>query len=187
MTWGEKLAAQVRQVYLWAECKRILAHFIGEPRVDHHWRPIAFAILVTWRVQLLFAQLLVAAFSAALGDDLANYVCRTTAPTVLTSPIKMSLHTATPGNNGASEVSGGAGPYARVSAGYSAASGGACALAATLSFTGMPNATVTHVGLWDTNATTPKFLQGAALGASQAVGAGNTLQITAATNTFTGT
>lgn len=124
------------------------------------------------------------AFSAAVGDDLANYICRSTAPTALTSPIKMSLHTATPGATGANEVTGGS--YARQSAGYSAASGGACALAATLSFTGMPVATVTHIGLWDSNGT-PKFLQGGALAASKTTGSGDTLQITAATNTFTGT
>lgn len=121
------------------------------------------------------------AFSSTVGNDLANYVCRGTAPTSLTTPIKMSLHTADPGATGASEVSGGS--YARQTAGYNAASSGACALAGTLSFTLMPAATVTHIGLWDSTGT-PKFLQGAALSASKTVGAGDTLQITAATNTF---
>src|SRR5436190_7793240 len=100
---------------------------------------------------------------ATVANDLANYVCRGTAPTTLTTPIKMSIHTADPGATGASEATGGS--YARQSAGYNAASGGACALAATLSFTSMPAGTFTHIGLWDSTGT-PKFLQGAALAAS---------------------
>jgi hypothetical protein len=123
------------------------------------------------------------AFSATVANDLANYVCRGTAPTALTTPIKLSLHTADPGATGASEATGGS--YARQSAGYNAASGGACALAGTVSFTGMPAATVTHVGIWDSTGT-PKFLQGAALAAAKTVGAGDTLNVTSATNTFTG-
>lgn len=123
-------------------------------------------------------------FSAVVGNDLATYICIGTAPTALTAAIKVSLHTATPGATGASEVTGGS--YARLAAGYSAASGGACALAAALNFTSMPAVTVTHIGLWDNNAT-PKFLQGAALAASKTLNSGDTLSLTAATNTFTGT
>jgi hypothetical protein len=122
-------------------------------------------------------------FSATVANDLANYVCRGTAPTTLTAPIKISLHTADPGATGANEVTGGS--YARLSAGYNAASGGVCALAATLSFNGMPAVTVTHIGLWDSTGT-PKFLQGAALAASKTLGAGDTLSLTAASDTFTG-
>jgi hypothetical protein len=124
------------------------------------------------------------AFSTVLSNDLANYVCRGTAPTTLTTPIKISLHTADPGATGASEATGGS--YARQTAGYSTASGGACALAATLNFTSMPAATITHVGIWDSTGT-PKFLQGAALAASKTLSAGDTLALTAATDTFSGT
>jgi hypothetical protein len=137
---------------------------------------------------LLFCAVMVNAMSAAFGttpaNDLANYICRGTAPTALTTPVKMSLHTADPGATGASEATGGS--YARQTAGYNTASGGACALAATLNFTGLAAATYTHIGLWDSTAT-PKFLQGAALSASQTLPGGATLQITAATDTFTGT
>lgn len=123
------------------------------------------------------------ALSSTAANDIANYICRGTAPTTLTTPIKMSIHTADPGATGANEATGGS--YARLSAGYNAASGGACALAATLSFTAMPAGTFTHIGLWDSTGT-PKFLQGAALAASKTLGAGDTLQITAATDTITG-
>lgn len=124
------------------------------------------------------------AFSSTVANDLANYVCRGTAPTTLTAPIKISLHTADPGATGASEATGGS--YARQTAGYNTASGGACAIAATVNFTSMPAATITHVGLWDSTGT-PKFLQGAALAASKTLSAGDTLALTSATDTFTGT
>jgi len=123
------------------------------------------------------------AFSSAVGNDLANYVYRGVAPTTLTTPIKVSIHTADPGATGANEASGGS--YARQTAGYNAASGGACALAATLSFTLMPAGTFTHIGLWDSTGT-PKFLEGAALASSRTLVLNDTLQITSATGTFTG-
>lgn len=124
------------------------------------------------------------AFSSTVANDLANYVCRGTAPTTLTTPMKISIHTADPGTTGANEVSGGS--YARQTAGYNTASSGACALNATLVFTGMPGVTATHVGIWDSTGT-PKFMQGAALSSSVAIGAGSTFNLTSATNTFTGT
>lgn len=123
-------------------------------------------------------------YSTVVANDLANYVCRGTAPTVLTAPIRLSVHTADPGATGANEVTGGS--YARQAAGYNTASGGACALAAAVNFAGMPAGTFTHVGIWDTNATTPKYLQGAALAVAKTLGAGDTLSLTSATNTFTG-
>lgn len=122
--------------------------------------------------------------SSTAANDIANYICRGTAPTSLTTPIKISLHTGDPGTTGANESTGGS--YARQTAGYNTASGGACALAATLNFTGMPASTVTHIGIWDSTGT-PKFLQGAALAASKTLGAGDTLALTAATDTVTGT
>ena len=121
--------------------------------------------------------------SSTAANDIANYICRGTAPTTLATPIKISLHTADPGATGASESTGGS--YARQTAGYNTASGGACALAATLNFTGMPASTVTHIGIWDSTGT-PKFLQGAALASSKTLGAGDTLALTAATDTVTG-
>lgn len=121
------------------------------------------------------------AFSSTVANDLANYLCRGTAPTSLTTPIKLSLHTGDPGATGANEATGGS--YARQNAGYNAASGGACALAATVVFSAMPASTITHVGIWDSSGT-PKFLQGATLAASKTLNSGDTLNLTSATNTF---
>ncbi len=124
--------------------------------------------------------------SATLANRIADYICRAVTPTALTSSVKMSLHTADPGATGASEVA--TGTYARQAAGYNAAGSGACALAATVSFTGIGasgTTTVTHIGLWD-SAGTPLFLHGAALSSSVTVSAGGTIQITSATDTITG-
>lgn len=122
------------------------------------------------------------ALSTTIANEIATYICIGTAP-ARTTTRKMSLHTADPGSTGANEVTGGS--YARQNAGYAAASGGACALSGSVSFTSMPAVTVTHIGIWD-SAGTPQFFQGAALTSSQAVGAGNTLSITSATNTVAG-
>jgi hypothetical protein len=122
--------------------------------------------------------------NSTIANRIADYVCRGVTPAALTTPVKLSLHTADPGTTGASEATGGS--YARQSAGYSAASGGACALAGTVSFTGMPAGTYTHLGLWD-SAGTPVFLQGAAFASSATVSAGGTVNVTSATDTATGT
>lgn len=153
-------------------------------------QPLTFGLY--FKMVLLSTGILVAygswaalmALSATAANDIANYLCRGTAPTALTTPIKLSLHTADPGATGASEVTGGS--YARQSAGYNTASGGACALAGTVSFTGMPASSSTHLGIWDSTGT-PKFLQGAALSATATVSAGGTVNVTSATDTVTGT
>ena len=86
----------------------------------------------------------------------------------------VSLHTADPGETGASEASGGS--YARQSASFGAASGGAISNDAAISFTGMPAATITHVGVWDAS-TAGNFLWGGALTASKTTNAGDTFTI----------
>lgn len=135
-------------------------------------------------ILMFILMLMRASLSATVADDIANYVCRGTAPTALTTPIKISLHTASPGTTGANEAAGGS--YARQTAGYNASSGGACALAATLTFT-VQAATYTHIGIWDSTGT-PKFLQGAALASSIVIGSnGQQIQLTSATDTVTGT
>lgn len=85
-----------------------------------------------------------------------------------------SLHTADPGETGASEVTGGS--YGRQSASFGAASGGAISNDANITFTSMPATTVTHVGLWDAS-TSGNFLWGGALTASKTTNSGDTFQI----------
>lgn len=90
--------------------------------------------------------------------------------------VYVSLHTGDPGETGASEATGGS--YARQSAAFDAAASGATANSGTISFTGMPAATITHVGCWDA-LTTGNFLWGGALSASKATNSGDTFQIAA--------
>jgi hypothetical protein len=124
------------------------------------------------------------ALSSLCATDIGNYAVTGSAPTALSAPMKLSLHTGDPGTTGASEASGGS--YARQTAAYASASGGANALTVTLNFTSMPAGTYTHVGIWDSHGT-PKFRLGSALAASKTLSSGDTLSLTAATLTVTGT
>lgn len=89
--------------------------------------------------------------------------------------IYLSLHTADPGETGASEVSGGT--YVRQAVTWAAAhaTNGTIANSAATNHTLMPAATVTYAGLWDAS-TTGNFLWGGPLGASKTTNAGDTFQ-----------
>src|SRR5512141_2772577 len=92
--------------------------------------------------------------------------------------IYVSLHSADPGDTGAGEISGGAGPYARQSANaaFSAASAGSKTTSADLTWTGMPACTVSYVGIFDA-LTTGNCLFIGSLTASKVVNAGDTFKI----------
>ncbi|HHB12213.1 MAG TPA: hypothetical protein ENK62_03325 [Chromatiales bacterium] len=109
-----------------------------------------------------------------LENKILDKVLSATDFTVTT--VYVSLHTADPGETGGNEVSGGS--YARQSASFGSASAGTASNSATLSFTDMPAATITHVGLWDAS-TAGNFLWGGALTASKTTNAGDTFQIAA--------
>lgn len=89
----------------------------------------------------------------------------------------VSLHTADPGETGASESTGGS--YARqvATTKFGVASAGAVSNTAAISFTNMPASTITHVGVWDA-VTAGNFLWGGAITpSSKSVNAGDTVQI----------
>lgn len=85
-----------------------------------------------------------------------------------------SLHTATPGTTGASEVTGGAPAYARKALTWSPGTTGTNT--ATVTFDVPTGITITHAGVW-TAVTAGTFLDGAALAASQAFSAQGTYQL----------
>lgn len=85
----------------------------------------------------------------------------------------VSLHTGDPGATGANEVTGGS--YARQAVTLSAASNKASSNSGALNFTGMPAATITHVGIW-TAASDGTFEIGGSLTASKTTNAGDTFQ-----------
>lgn len=93
--------------------------------------------------------------------------------TAPTGPMKLALETATGSNSAAgTEVTGGS--YARQTITFGAASAGAASNSGSISFTGMPAATVTGVEVYD-SAGTPRRCWVGALTASKTVGAGDTL------------
>jgi hypothetical protein len=65
-----------------------------------------------------------------------------------TQALYASLHTATPGSSGASEVTGGAPAYARKSLTWNNASTGSKTLSNTPTFDVPASTTVAYVGLW---------------------------------------
>lgn len=97
------------------------------------------------------------------------------APAVVTPYI--SLHTADPGETGANEVAGGS--YARQAGSFGNAAAGAVTTTATIDFTGMPSATLTHVGVWSSSTATASanFIWGGALTASKSTNSGDTFRI----------
>jgi hypothetical protein len=107
-----------------------------------------------------------------LENKILDKVFRNTDFTVTTPYV--SLHTADPGETGASEATGGS--YARQSGSFDAASSGATANSGAINFTGMPAATITHVGIWDAS-TSGNFLWGGAATASKTYGSGDTAQV----------
>lgn len=92
--------------------------------------------------------------------------------------IYISLHSADPGETGASEIAAGGNTYARQTAAFDTAAAGATANSALIEWLDMPGLTVTHVGVWDA-LTTGNFIWGGVLDSSQVVAAGNTFQIAA--------
>lgn len=88
----------------------------------------------------------------------------------------ISLHTASPGKTGASEVTGGSPAYARKAATWAVAASGAKALSAALTFDIPAGTTVTHIGLW-TAVSGGTFLQGEALPDSRAFTNQGTLEV----------
>ena len=108
-----------------------------------------------------------------LEEELLDQVFNNLAAPAISTPY-ISLHTADPGETGASECTGGS--YARQAGSFGAASGGAISTDADLQFTSMPACTVTHVGVWDA-ASGGNFLWGGALSASKTVNSGDTFEI----------
>lgn len=113
-----------------------------------------------------------------LENELLDHVFNAdyTAP----ASVHISLHTADPGETGASEVTGGS--YARQSVtrgtGWNVASNGLVDNANIISFADMPAVTVTHVGMFDAS-TAGNFLYGGALAASRVVNSGDTFEFAA--------
>jgi len=107
-----------------------------------------------------------------LENKILDKVFSNTDFTVTTAYV--SLHTGDPGETGADEAAGGS--YARQSAAFDASASGATANAADITFTAMPTATITHIGVWDAS-TTGNFLWGGAASASKALTSGDEYKI----------
>jgi len=81
----------------------------------------------------------------------------------------VSLHTATPGTTGASEVSGGSPAYARVAVTWNAAASGSVTNSSALTINAPASTTFTHFGIWSAS-TAGTYYIGGALGTSITTG-----------------
>lgn len=95
----------------------------------------------------------------------------------ITTPLKLALLTANGSDSAAgTEVSGGS--YARQTVAFGAASGGSASNSGTVTFSGMPAATVTGWEIYDSSGT-PKRLWSGALGTSRTFLAGDSASFAA--------
>jgi len=109
-----------------------------------------------------------------LEDALLDHFLATSAYTA-PSAVYVALYTAAPSDSGGgTEVTGGS--YARQSAAFDAASGGATANTSNIDFTGMPACTVVAVGVFDA-ASSGNLLVHGTLSANKTVDAGDILRI----------
>jgi hypothetical protein len=117
---------------------------------------------------------MMAAISNYLENELLDHVLKAAAYTAGAS-VKLALFTSNPTDAGSgTEVSGGS--YARQTITFgTAASGGTISNTADITFTTMPAATVTHVGIYEH--TSDNLLFHGALSSSKSVDAGDTFKI----------
>lgn len=114
-------------------------------------------------------------------DNTLNSWFRNTAFATLTAQMAVSLHSADPTTSGAGTEVGGS-SYARQNVTFNAPSGGVVAASAALNFSGMPAATISHVGIW----AGVQFQQGGALtGGSQPITSGNTFTLSSLSSSLT--
>lgn len=109
--------------------------------------------------------------------EILDHIFNNAAAPAVTTPY-ISLHTADPGETGASEAAGGS--YARQGGAFGAAAAGEVSNTATIDFTDMPSATITHAGVWISSTATgsANFIWGGALTTGKTVNSGDTFRIT---------
>ena len=125
-----------------------------------------------------------AAMSDYLENKFLDYVLRNTADWA-PSAVYLALHTASPADDeSGAEVSGGS--YARQAITFNAAhaTAGTATNSSAETFSSMPTATVTHIGIWDASSSGNLLFHGAGT-ASKAVTSGDSITVAADAITVT--
>lgn len=123
-------------------------------------------------------------FSNYLENEILDHIFTDVGFSAGVATIFLSLHSADPGETGASEISASGGGPLRITAtrntDWNSASTGLTDNANALTWSGMPSATVTHVGMWDDSAgASENFLMGGSLSATAVLNSGDTFEIAA--------
>jgi hypothetical protein len=116
----------------------------------------------------------------ALGTNALNVA----ANAVTGAALYMSLHSASPGANGANELTGGSPAYARQALTWGSASGGVASVSGTVSFNIPAGSTVAYVGLWSAS-TSGTWYGAVQLASSESYTGQGVYQVTAASLTAT--
>lgn len=123
-----------------------------------------------------------ASLTNAHGNNVLDASLGTASFTATTTPLKCRLMTANGSSSSAgTEVTGGS--YASQTVTFASASGLSASASGTVTYTGMPAATVVGVELWD-SAGSPVRKHWGALSASKTTNSGDTLSITSLTVSF---
>lgn len=113
------------------------------------------------------------AFGTTWKNEILDQILNNAAAPAVSTPY-VALHTGDPGSTGANEVTGGG--YGRVGGSFGTPSGGTCSNDATVDFTNMPSATLTHVSIWDAS-TAGNMIVGGALTTSKTTNSGDTFRM----------
>lgn len=112
-------------------------------------------------------------FTEVTAHKILNKILKNTDFTHPTA-VKVSLHTANLGETGANEVVGG--DYERKTPTLGVSAAKEILNTAVINWTNMPACTVTHIGIWDTEAV-PNFWWGGVLSVAKTVDAGDKLTL----------
>lgn len=112
-------------------------------------------------------------FTTATGNKILNKLLRATDFTHPTS-LRVSLHTDAPGEDGSNELEGTIDyPYERQAVTFDEPQDKETSNMGRIEWYNLPEATISHIGLWDTNDPSPNFWWGAALEVARSIDDGD--------------
>lgn len=125
-----------------------------------------------------------AGFSDYLENEVLDHLFTDIGLSAGFATVFMTLHSADPGETGASEISASDSSQLVIqvtrNTDWNSASSGLTDNANAFTWSGMPSATVTHVGMWDNSAGAARnFLMGGSLSATAILNSGDTFEIAA--------
>lgn len=125
-----------------------------------------------------------AGFSNYMENEILDHLFADPGLSAGFATVWMSLHSGDPGETGASEISASGGGQLRIqvtrTTDWNSASSGLTDNKTAFTWSAMPSATVTHIGMWDdSSGATENFMAGGSLSATAILNSGDTFEIAA--------